>query len=85
MSQKSSFRDRVFRIVKKIPKGSTLSYKEVAELSGSPKAYRAVGNTLNTNYDNTIPCHRVIKSDGSYGGYNRGAENKQVILKNEQK
>lgn len=84
MSPKNSFKDSVFAVVKKIPKGSTLSYKEVAEEAGSPKAYRAVGNILNTNYDKSIPCHRVIKSDGSLGGYNRGVSNKKKVLQDEQ-
>jgi len=67
-----TFRDRVRTIVAKIPKGETLTYKQVAELAGSPNAARAVGNIMRTNYDPGIPCHRVIKSDGTLGGYNRG-------------
>jgi len=55
----------------------------VAELSGSPGAYRAVGNILNKNYDKSIPCHRVVRSDGKIGGYNRGRENKIRLLKKE--
>lgn len=78
------FKNKVFAVVKKITKGSTLSYKEVAELAGSPRAYRSVGNILNSNYNKSIPCHRVIKSDGSIGGYNRGVSNKKRILENEQ-
>lgn len=74
------FRDKVFEIVKKIPKGGTMTYGEVARLAGSPRACRAVGNILNTNYDSDIPCHRVIRSDGSTGGYNRGSENKKRLL-----
>ena len=79
----SSFKNNVLRTVSKIPKGKTLSYKQVAIKSGSSKAYRAVGNILNKNYDPKIPCHRVIKSDGSVGGYNRGAKNKIKLLKKE--
>lgn len=78
-----SFKEKVFNIVKKIPKGSILTYKEVARLAGSPKAYRAVGNILNTNHNPEIPCHRVVRSDGNIGGYNRGSENKKRILKAE--
>jgi O-6-methylguanine DNA methyltransferase len=55
----------------------------VAKLAGSPKAYRAVGNILNKNYDPQIPCHRVIRSDGTTGGYNRGSAQKIKILKSE--
>lgn len=78
-----TFQEKVYEIVKRIPKGSTLMYKEVAKLSGRPKAYRAVGNILNKNYNPEIPCHRVVRSDGKTGGYNRGAENKKKILKEE--
>ncbi len=52
-------------------------------MAGNPKASRAVGNILNKNYDKTIPCHRVIRSDGKTGGYNRGSKNKIKILKKE--
>ena|SRR3989344_37701 len=79
----SSFRSKVYKIVKSIPKGKTMSYKEVAKRAGSPRACRAAGNILNKNYDPKIPCHRVIKSDGTPGGYNRGKEKKFVILKEE--
>lgn len=75
-----TFKEKVFDVVRKIPKGKTLTYKQVAEKIGAPKSYRAVGNILNTNYDPKIPCHRVIRSDGKIGGYNRGAENKEKIL-----
>ncbi|MBI4268247.1 MGMT family protein [Candidatus Uhrbacteria bacterium] len=67
-----SFRERVFAAVKTIEKGNVLSYKDVARKAGNPKAARAVGAILKTNYDSAIPCHRVIRSDGSLGGYNRG-------------
>jgi O-6-methylguanine DNA methyltransferase len=77
------FRDQVYEVVKAIPPGSVLSYKEVAAQAGRPKAYRAVGNILNKNFDPSIPCHRVIRSDGTTGGYNRGGENKIRILKSE--
>jgi O-6-methylguanine DNA methyltransferase len=77
------FKNKVLEIVKKIPKGKTLTYKEVAILAGSPKAWRAVGNILNRNKNLKIPCHRVIKSDGSIGGYNRGVKIKIALLKKE--
>ena len=78
-----SFTEKVFEVVRNIPKGETRTYKEVAQLSGSPRAYRAVGNILNTNYDINIPCHRVIRTDGNTGGYNRGTSKKALILKKE--
>jgi len=79
-----SFKEKVFAVVKKISRGKTLTYKEVARRAGSPRAYRAVGNILNANYDPAIPCHRVIRSDGNLGGYNRGSERKRKILKKEE-
>ena len=81
----SEFQKRIYNVVKKIPKGSTLTYKEVANKAGSPRAYRAVGNILSKNYDLAIPCHRVIRSDGKMGGYNRGADRKGDILRKEGK
>ena len=72
------------RVVKGIPKGQTLSYKQVAELAGSPGASRAVGNIMKNNDDDSIPCHRVIKSDGSLGGYNGRLGEKEALLKKEE-
>lgn len=77
------FQKKVYSVVRKIPKGQVLTYKEVARLAGSPRAFRAVGNILNKNYDNNIPCHRVVKSNGDTGGYNRGRNNKIRLLKRE--
>lgn len=79
----SDFSKKVYAVVKRIPKGKVLTYKEVARRAGKPKAYRAVGNILNKNYDPKIPCHRVIRSDGRAGGYNRGTVNKIKILRKE--
>jgi O-6-methylguanine DNA methyltransferase len=81
----NNFSEAVRTVVRGIPKGGTLTYKEVAKRAGRPGAYRAVGNILNKNYDPEIPCHRVIRSDGQTGGYNRGATKKMAILKAEQK
>jgi methylated-DNA-[protein]-cysteine S-methyltransferase len=80
---KDSFTGKVYAVVAKIPRGSVLTYKEVARCAGSPRAYRAVGNILNKNHNPKIPCHRVIRSDGSLGGYNRGAKAKKSILEKE--
>jgi len=71
------FSDRVRDVVRKIPKGKTMTYKEVAAKAGSPKAARAVANVMAKNYNPDIPCHRVICSDGSLGGYNRGGIQKK--------
>jgi len=78
-----SFSEKVYQVVKKIPKGKVLTYKEVAELAGSPFAYRAVGNILHKNKNKNIYCHRVIRSDGKLGGYNKGKKQKALILKKE--
>lgn len=83
MKKVSNFKEKVFKVVAAIPKGKTLSYKEVAQKSGSPRSYRAVGNILNKNCDPNVPCHRVIRSDGTAGGYNKGAKRKKIILKKE--
>ena len=79
----SLFKEKVFAVVAKIPKGKTMTYSEVAAKAGSPRAFRAVGSMLSTNYDPAIPCHRVIGSDGKMHGYNRGVGRKLQILKKE--
>ncbi len=78
-----SFQDKVYQVVKRIPKGQTMTYKKVAELAGSPRAWRAVGNILNKNKDPEISCHRVIKSDGKIGGYKSCTKKKALLLKKE--
>lgn len=81
---KNAFSERVIEVVVNIPKGKTMSYKEVASTAGNPKAARAVANLMAANYNLDVPCHRVIRSDGSLGGYNRGGtEAKRVILEGE--
>jgi len=67
-----SFSDRVRLVVQKIPNGEVLTYKQVAIETGRPKAARAVANVMAKNLNSQIPCHRVIRSDGTLGGYNRG-------------
>lgn len=79
----NSFSEKVFKVVAKIPYGKTLSYKQVAQKAGRPRAYRAVGNILNKNRDPKIPCHRVIRSDGKLGSYNKGIIIKKALLKKE--
>src|SRR5665213_668666 len=81
-----SFAERVRAVVRKIPKGKTKTYKEVAMAAGSAGAARAVGMIMRNNYDPTVPCHRVIRTDGKLGGYNRGGiEVKEKILRDEAK
>ena len=79
-----TFADKVRDIVRKIPKGKTMTYKQVAAKAGNAKAARAVGAIMRTNYREDIPCHRVVKSDGSLGSYNRGgADRKAELLREE--
>ena len=78
-----TFTEKVMGVVRTIKSGQTLTYKQVAMRAGNPRAYRAVGNILNKNYDPKIPCHRVVRSDGKTGGYNRGARQKLAKLKAE--
>lgn len=70
--KKVSFAERVRSVVRTIPKGKTMTYGQVAAMAGSPGAARAVGNIMKCNFDNTVPCHRVVRSDGTIGDYNRG-------------
>lgn len=81
--QEHPFREKVLAVVRNIPKGETLTYKEVAQIAGNPMAARAVGSIMRSNWDPDIPCHRVIRSDGKLGGYNRGAEKKRQRLHQE--
>jgi O-6-methylguanine DNA methyltransferase len=77
---KKSFSEKVKDIVRSIPKGSIMTYGGVAKLAGSPGAGRAVGTIMAQNFDNTVPCHRVIRSDGKIGSYNRGGEKAKRTL-----
>jgi methylated-DNA-[protein]-cysteine S-methyltransferase len=80
----SKFALRVYEIVKKIPKGQMMTYAAVAKKAGSPGASRAVGTLMAQNFDPKIPCHRVIRSDGKIGNYNRGGSKaKRALLKKE--
>lgn len=80
----TDFEKRVYRAVCEIRRGEVRSYKWVAAKIGRPMAYRAVGNALNKNrYAGIIPCHRVIKSDNSIGGYSKGTNLKKRLLKSE--
>ena len=79
-----SFADRVREAVRQIPKGETCTYGEVAKAAGCQGAARAVGTIMKNNYDPTVPCHRVIRSDGTIGAYNRGGpDKKRALLKAE--
>lgn len=81
---RDSFARRVREAVKQIPKGETRSYGAVAAAIGHPGAARAVGMVMKNNHDPSVPCHRVIRSDGKVGGYNRGGtKRKKWLLESE--
>jgi AraC family transcriptional regulator, regulatory protein of adaptative response / methylated-DNA-[protein]-cysteine methyltransferase len=77
----TDFQKKVWQALLKIPYGETISYKQEAESMGKPTAYRAVANANGCNKIGIIvPCHRVIDSDGSLGGYGGGLERKKFLL-----
>ena len=82
----TNFQKKVWKEISKIPKGKVRTYKELAKLIGKPKSSRAVANACGRNpYPIKIPCHRVIRSDGSLGGYSGkgGIKTKKNLLKKE--
>ncbi len=82
--QGAPFFKRVLTELRKIPYGETVSYKTLAILSGSPNACRAVGNAVHRNpLFIVVPCHRVINSDGSIGGFAYGTDLKKFLLSHE--
>jgi len=75
------FQRRVWEELRRIPRGETRSYAQVAEAIGRPSAVRAVANACAKNQAAlVIPCHRVVRTDGGVGGYRWGAERKRAIL-----
>jgi methylated-DNA-[protein]-cysteine S-methyltransferase len=84
--QFSEFEKNVYKAVLSIPLGQARSYKWVAKKIGHPKAVRAVGTALKNNpFTIIIPCHRVIASDGSLGGYSKGLKKKKQLLELEKR
>ena len=82
----TKFQLKVWNYLKKMPKGEVRSYLEVAKAIGKPLAVRAVANAIGKNpYAPKIPCHRVIRSDRSLGGYSGkgGIKTKRLLLKSE--
>jgi AraC family transcriptional regulator of adaptative response/methylated-DNA-[protein]-cysteine methyltransferase len=80
----TDFQLKVWRALQQIPPGSTRSYSEVAEMIGEPAAVRAVANACGSNpVPLIIPCHRVIRKDGSLGGYGLGLPRKKALLAKE--
>lgn len=79
------FQKAVWRILTKIPYGQTLSYQEIAKRAGRPRAVRAAASAVGDNpIPIIIPCHRVIRRDGSLGGYALGVKKKSWLLRHEQ-
>lgn len=77
----TSFQQNVLGILRSVPYGSTVSYGQFAELAGVPGGGRAVGNVMRKNpVPIMFPCHRVIRSDGSCGGFGMGIEAKKELL-----
>lgn len=68
----SMFRRRVYAVVARIPKGTVLTYGAVAARAGFPRAARAVGTAMAENRYRDVPCHRVVRADGTIGGYTLG-------------
>jgi methylated-DNA-[protein]-cysteine S-methyltransferase len=84
----TEFQVKVWKEISKIPYGETRTYKELAIAIGRPNSSRAVANACGKNpYPPTIPCHRVVRSDGNLGGYSGkgGIEQKRTLLLKESK
>ena len=85
LRNKTKFEIEVLVATFKIPKGKISTYKRIAEKIDRPHAYRAVGNALHKNpLAPIIPCHRVVRSDGGFGGDRKGAEARRKLLKKEE-
>ena len=82
----TKFQQRVWAYLRKIPRGKVKTYSQVAKAIGKPLAVRAVASAIGKNpYAPKIPCHRVIRSDGSLGGYSGkgGVKTKRFLLQKE--
>ncbi len=79
-----NFDERVWELLKKIPRCKVSTYKEIAIALGNERAARAVGNACNANpFAPKVPCHRVVKSNGKLGGFAKGIAKKRVLLERE--
>jgi O-6-methylguanine DNA methyltransferase len=84
MKQVTEFEQRILVLLTMIPPGKVTTYGELARAAGRPKAARAVGNAIHKNPDApTVPCHRVVKSNGEIGGYAGGTAQKVKYLAQE--
>lgn len=79
------FQQKVYELVRKVPLGRVTTYKEIGKALGKDgNIYRAIGQALNKNpFYPEVPCHRVVASDGSLGGFAQGSEAKKKLLENE--
>lgn len=84
LSNKTEFERKVLVATFKIPKGKMSTYKRIAEKVGRPRAYRAVATALRKNpLHPIVPCHRVVRSDGRFGGEEKRAETRRELLEKE--
>jgi methylated-DNA-[protein]-cysteine S-methyltransferase len=84
LRDKSQFEREVLLATFRIPKGRVSTYKRIAEKIGKPRSYRAVGNALHKNpLAPIVPCHRVVKFDGTFGGDEKGAASRRRHLEKE--
>jgi len=84
LNNSTPFERKVFKVTSTIPAGQTRTYQWIARRIGSPRAVRAVGRVLSKNpLPVMIPCHRVIRKDGTIGGYSLGEKEKEVLLREE--
>ncbi len=79
----TAFQEKVFAACSKIRKGRVSTYADIARAIGKPGASRAVGNALNRNRSPSVPCHRVVRSDGAVGGFAHGTRRKEEMLRAE--
>jgi len=84
LTDKTRFEKEVLATTFNIPKNKVSTYKRIAKKIGRPHAYRAVGNALHKNpLAPIVPCHRVVRSDGGFGGEKEGAESRRNLLQKE--
>jgi methylated-DNA-[protein]-cysteine S-methyltransferase len=84
LSDKTEFERRVLVATFKIPRGKISTYKRIAEKTGKPRAYRAAANALHKNpLCPIVPCHRVVRFDGKFGGEKKGAASRRKLVESE--
>ena len=84
LGHKTTFERTVLVATFKIPKGRVSTYKRIADKIGKPKAHRAVANALHKNpLHPIVPCHRVVRSDGRFGGEKKAAQSRMRLVKEE--